>query len=530
MTRFSIEKHLGYRAKFVAVTVVLVFSIIQGTVSLGHEGHDSAFGDHSGNVVDTTRKIQIDKEGREAIGVKTEAVKTGSLKDVLHSTGKVQAADNKKHDINPPVSGVVEKALVREGDSVKTGQTLAIIRSVEIANVITALLEERERSNAELIRVETKFNRDIEITKKEQQLKTAHLERQKSLLDEGITAEKSFVEAKTAKETADVQLKSLKQQLQEEKKNIERKMAIATSAARRKLKIMGLGDTAITRAISSNEIVATIPINAPVSGVITQRSVSPGETVSPGENIYTIVGLSPIWVAVDVFQDQISRVKLGQPVKIRTSSGYSTNGTISNIGSVVDPSQRTIHVRIEVANQEGVLKPEMFATAEIVTGASNTSNVVIPASALMEDGGHQFVYVEYNNYFQPVDVKVGERTSEKVEILDGLFEGDKVVVNGSSQLLAQSKLDQNTETPAKQEVSGAENHSVSHSHKHKHQSVLGEVTEHAHQHDHSHAHNPLQDHSLALGILIGLILPSAGLAIWWFKKRKPGSKAESAQS
>lgn len=520
----SRSKHLVI-ALSMSISVTLVF----GSAS-AHEGHDSAFGEHSSNVVNTTKKIQIDKDGREAIGVKTEAVKTGSLKDVLHATGKVQAADNKKHDINPPVNGVVEKALVREGDPVKAGQTLAVIHSVEIANVISALLEERERSNAELTRIETKFKRDIEIKQKDQELKEAHLARQKSLLDEGITAQKSYIEAKTAKETADVQLKSLNQQFQEEKKNIERKIAIATSAAKRKLKIMGLSDGAINKAISSNEIATTIPISAPVSGIITQRSVSPGETVSPGENIYTIVGLSPIWVAVDVFQEQISKIKIGQPVRIKTSSGHTTSGTISNIGSVVDPSQRTIHVRIEVANKEGILKPEMFATAEIVTGSSSTKNVVIPASALMEDGGHQFVYVEYNNYFQPVDVKVGDRTSEKVEILDGLFEGDKVVVHGASQLMAHTKLNQGAEQTDKQDTSGAENHSLSHSHKHTHKSMFGKTTEHSHQHEHSHAHNPLQDQSLLLGILIGISVPIAGLVFWLLKKRKPVSKTETAQS
>lgn len=91
-------------------------------------------------------------------------------------------------------------------------------------------------------------------------------------------------------------------------------------------------------------------------------------------------------------------------------------------------------------NRSEELKPEMFVTAKIVVAQSKQQQIIVPPSAILDDNGRSLVYVQYGNQFQPVPVKTGYRTSDEVEILDGLFEGDQLVIHGAKQLRSQSVL------------------------------------------------------------------------------------------
>jgi RND family efflux transporter MFP subunit len=113
-------------------------------------------------------------------------------------------------------------------------------------------------------------------------------------------------------------------------------------------------------------------------------------------------------------------------------------GKVILISSVVDPETRTVQVRTEVANRDGRLKPDMFANVEIVSAAKDTA-ISIPLSAVLDDGGRSVVFVADGDEYKKKDVTLGIKSEDRVEITEGLAEGDKVVVKGNYLLMEQSK-------------------------------------------------------------------------------------------
>jgi cobalt-zinc-cadmium efflux system membrane fusion protein len=207
---------------------------------------------------------------------------------------------------------------------------------------------------------------------------------------------------------------------------------------------MGLSADMAAKAVSGNVVASSITLRSPVSGVVTAREISPGSTVNRDRKAFTIVSLSPIWIEVEVFQEDIPKIFQGQSVMLKTPSGSSLTGRVSTIGSQINEQSKTLQVRIISENRNGQLKPGMFVNAELVTGTL-TGRLLVPASAVVEVDGRQTVYVKSGKYFEPIAVQVGSADAGKVEITDGLFEGDEVVVHGAKQLYAQSLLSSHTE-------------------------------------------------------------------------------------
>lgn len=111
------------------------------------------------------------------------------------------------------------------------------------------------------------------------------------------------------------------------------------------------------------------------------------------------------------------------------------------ISSVVDPETRTVKVRTEVPNADGRLRPDMFANVEIIASSRKTA-ISIPMSAVLDDGGRSVVFVADGNSYKKRDVTLGVKGDERVEITDGLKEGERVVVKGNYLLMEQSRGDQ----------------------------------------------------------------------------------------
>lgn len=475
---------------WVCLLLLLSFSAFP---TLAHEGHNEAFGGGE-TTVTTAQKILVTPEGQSAIGIKTQTVKPGALAKTLQATGTVQPSENRAYDVNPQVSGIVQAVSVKQGDFVRKGQSLAIIHSMEVANVLTQLLQDRAKIQADIARTRTQAKRDIAVQANQVTLTQVNFQREQILLKEGITARKDYIEAKTAYETAQVEFTAIKKQSTENVTLLKKQMSLTIEAVKNQLSVMGLPQSAIDRALASNQIVSEIPIFSPTSGIVTFRDITLGENLAPAKKIFSIVNLSPIWVIVNVFQEQLPLVHLGQTVRIKTPSNDVLYGTISSIGTTVDPSSRTIPVRIVTDNVSGELKPGMFVTAEVVIGQTAGGRIVIPSSAVIDDNGHSIVYVQYGNYFQPVPIRLGQRTSNEAEIIDGLFEGDKIVFQGAKQLQAQSLLTAKAGTPAASKDKQAEQN--------------GGVS----------SNNSLP--TLLIGILIGLgVAGAVGFGWFFFKNR-----------
>ncbi|HSV73218.1 MAG TPA: efflux RND transporter periplasmic adaptor subunit [Chthonomonadales bacterium] len=183
-----------------------------------------------------------------------------------------------------------------------------------------------------------------------------------------------------------------------------------------------------------------VAIAAPIGGVVESRTVSVGETVAAGQPLATIINTQTVWVESDVFERDLSRVRVGQTVTIAADAlpGSTFQGVISSVGAEVHPEMRAVRVRTVVANRGGRLKPNMFV--RVVIGAGTGSAILIPQEAVQEDDGEMLVFVEVaDGQFRRRTVQTGATIGDQVVITGGIRPNDRVVTRGAYQLLAQAK-------------------------------------------------------------------------------------------
>ncbi len=176
-----------------------------------------------------------------------------------------------------------------------------------------------------------------------------------------------------------------------------------------------------------------VDIQAPVSGVITDQEVTNGAAVQAYStpNPFTISDLSTVWIVCDVFESDMANVRVGEPAEIKLNAypDKVLKGTISNIGSILDPNIRTAKVRIEVANPGEMMRPGMFATATLF-GKEKRNYTSVPASAIVHMHDRDWVYVPAQEKFKRIQVTSGEQLPNNMqEILSGLQPGQQVVTN-----------------------------------------------------------------------------------------------------
>jgi cobalt-zinc-cadmium efflux system membrane fusion protein len=179
-----------------------------------------------------------------------------------------------------------------------------------------------------------------------------------------------------------------------------------------------------------NHPTSFVDISAPVSGIITDQQVTTaGGVQGLGSNLFTISDLSHVWVLCDVFENDLSKVRLGETADIRLNAYPDRvyKGVIGNIGAILDPAIRTAKVRIEVENP-GVMRVGMFVTA-IFYGMNQESHAVVPASAILHLHDRDWVFVPSGqNQFTRTEVQAGEMLPNKMqEIIAGLRPGQQVV-------------------------------------------------------------------------------------------------------
>jgi cobalt-zinc-cadmium efflux system membrane fusion protein len=187
-----------------------------------------------------------------------------------------------------------------------------------------------------------------------------------------------------------------------------------------------------------------VDIVAPISGVITDQQVTNAAGVqglAAAANPFTISDLSMVWILCDVYENDLANVHMGETADIKLAAypDKTFSGKISNIGSVLDPSIRTVKVRIEVKNP-GLMKVGMFVTA-IFHGQKQETHQVVPASAILHLHDRDWVYVAAgDNKFKRVEVHTGATLPNKMqEVVSGLQGGQRVVTNA---LVLQNTVEQ----------------------------------------------------------------------------------------
>lgn len=218
-------------------------------------------------------------------------------------------------------------------------------------------------------------------------------------------------------------------------------------AAKEKLKNWKLSDQQIEAILESGKIQEEFPVQADVSGYVTQKNVKPGDYVREGEAIYEVADLSRIWVLFDVYESDISWISKGDQVtfSIHSLPGESFKGIISYIDPVIDPKTRVAKARVEYNNAKGKLKPEMFASGVVdaeLTGRSNS--LVVPKTAVMWTGKRSVVYVKTQSdrqvSFKMREVILGPSLGDHYLIESGLKIGEEIAVSGTFSIDAAAQL------------------------------------------------------------------------------------------
>jgi len=350
--------------------------------------------------------------------IETEIVAPQSIVGVIPATGKILVPENQVAVIGPVNEGRIVRLYAGQGTRVRKGQKLADLESADI-----------DQAEADYLKALADYENAVRSSAAEVKLAQQSYDRNRLLFEQKVTPGKNLQAAEhdleVAKATAENSVNGTK---------------AALTAARRHLLILGLNDATIDALTKKTDLAAVFSLNSPIDGIVVERNATVGASVGTDANLFKIIDLSRVWIDADVFEKDLPRVRPGQEVKLTvTAFPQSTfTGKVILINSVVDPDTRTVKVRTEVANPDGRLKPDMFANVQIVTDL-NRAAISIPQSAVLNDEGKSIVFVAEADGYKKRQVQAGIQNNDRVEIIDGLNAGDKVVVKGNYLLLEQSR-------------------------------------------------------------------------------------------
>ncbi len=212
-------------------------------------------------------------------------------------------------------------------------------------------------------------------------------------------------------------------------------------SARRRLELWDIPESTIRSLEKTGKAQKTVVLRAPVTGFVTHMNAREGAYAKAGEPLYTIADLSRVWVQADFYEYEMSLLKVGQHAKL-TVDAYprkSWSGKVAYIYPYLESDTRTLKVRFEFANPGFTLKPNMFANVEMHIPLGTL--LAVPEEAIVDTGVRQVVFVDNGDgYYEPREVKVGKQVDGSVEIAYGLFEGERVVINGNFMIDSESRL------------------------------------------------------------------------------------------
>jgi membrane fusion protein, heavy metal efflux system len=333
-------------------------------------------------VATSQEKNRVTFNAEQLAQLQIQQVELVPMAEEFTAVGEVSFDEDNVVRVYPIVSGSVEKVEVSLGDYVNRGELLATLLSTDISA----------------------YQRDYNVAKADFEVAEKNLQRSQELYSSGMMSEKDFSEVK-------------------------KDYANAKSEYNEKKQILSLYGG------STDKLDATFRVVAPRSGYIVERNINEGTQIrtDASTNIFTISDLKTVWIWANVHESDMAKVKEGDRVNVKTIAypDRTFTGEIKKIGTMLDPSSRVIRVRTELENNEGLLKPEMFATI-IITSATSEKVLAVPHKAMVLENNNFYVMKETKpGTFEKVKVTTGRKFNDFTEVTAGLSAGDKVIVEGS---------------------------------------------------------------------------------------------------
>lgn len=213
-------------------------------------------------------------------------------------------------------------------------------------------------------------------------------------------------------------------------------------ATHKRLELLGLDRSQIKQVQAQGGVPRVIAVNATQNGVVLKKNAVEGAYITPGMELFTIADLSQLWVLADVYAADFAAIRPGQTafVQIQGLPGKTFRGKVDFIYPTLAAETRTAKVRIVLSNPQGLLRPDMYASVTI-QGGTQKAQLLVPKSAVLRTGKQDLVIVAAgDNRFRPQPVRLGGETREHYAVLDGVKEGEQVVVTAQFLLDSESRV------------------------------------------------------------------------------------------
>lgn len=213
------------------------------------------------------------------------------------------------------------------------------------------------------------------------------------------------------------------------------------AAARRRLELWDLGPAQIDQIARGSKPLEYVPILSPASGYVIEKNVVAGATVEPGARLYRIADLQEVWIEARIYESDLPLVEVGDTARLSLPyrPEWRSEARVAFVYPYLDDSTRTGRVRLELANPDIELKPDMYADVELEKHLGE--RIAIPQNAILYAGKRSFVFVDLGEgRLRPKAVIVGRTAGDLVEISSGLEEGDVIVTSGTFLVAAESRL------------------------------------------------------------------------------------------
>ena len=329
---------------------------------------------------DSGDTVRIGLDKVQKLGVQSAAAEMRALVRPLRAVGTVQVDERNLRSVSPRFDGYIEVLHVDQtGQAVRRGQPLMEIWSPDL-----------------------------------------------------VLAEEEYLAARRSAQALD--------NASPEARNAARGLADGALARLRNWEIDG---ARVERLKQGGQPARLLTLASPVTGVVLEKRAVQGMRFTAGEELYRIADLSTVWVIADVFEQDLSRVKVGQTASVTFDAlpGETFSGKVTFIYPTLTADTRTGKVRIQLANPRGDLRPALYGTVEIAAPVAAQPVLTVPDSAVLDTGARQVVLVERGEgLYEPREVRTGARAGGYVEVLDGLKAGEKVVVSANFLIDAESNL------------------------------------------------------------------------------------------
>ncbi len=384
-----------------ALTPIVLISVLwlagcrSETRTEREEHHDDAEASAHQEAAGAPGTVRIDPGMLRDLQITTTTAESRQAAEGVTVLGELGVNEDRYAEVGSPIEARVTRLLASAGDSIRKGQPLAELQSMELGKARAAYLSAKARS----------------------ELASQALERKRGLAAERIAPARELQEAEAEAKAAEA----------------ERRAAEAV------LQALGVS---IDEIGSPAQDASTFTLRSPVSGTVIQREAAIGQVTGHSAPLFRVADLSRLWLTVHVFERDAVRLKAGAPARVTFPAlpGRQFDGVLGLIGRQVDTRSRTIPVRIEIANEEDLLRPGMSANAWLPVGDDAGRIVSVPSASLqrLENGWYVFLPGE-PGVFEMREVGRGRDLGGEVEVVSGLQPGETVVVEGAFLLKAEAE-------------------------------------------------------------------------------------------